>query len=176
MIWDELLGDLTEAHHFALEKIIKQIAEDSKGTEPPVIAEIGRKNSQITVAVAQICSEIVQAKRPSFLSFDETFDHRMSETLRDQGWHKHVRFFNYEASDAAEEVEDGLFDLVIINATDAVKVERMLWDWTQKLVVGGKVVGIYDDYSVLGVKKVTKGKYTRIGDNGCLWLVNAFTR
>lgn len=176
MIWDELPGDLTEAHHFALEELINEIAAECEGAEPPVIAEVGRHNSQVTVAVAQICSEVEKATRPSFLSFNETFDHRMAETLRDQGLDEYVRFFNHDVSDAADDVEDNSFHLVIINAKTAAQVERLLWEWTQKVVVGGRVVGIYDDYSVLAVKKVTKGDYTRIGDDGCLWLISAFTR
>ena len=176
MIWDELPGDLTEAHHFALEEIINEIAAESEGAERPVIAEVGRNNSQVTVAVAQICSEIDKSTRPSFLSFNETFDHRMAEILLDLGLDEYVGFFNHNASDAADDVEDSSFNLVIINAKTGSQVERLLWDWTQKVVVGGRVVGIYDDHSVLAVKKVTKGDYTRIGDDGCLWLISAFTR
>lgn len=176
MIWDELPGDLTEAHHFALEELINEISAECEGSDAPVIAEIGRNNPQVTVAVAQICSEIEKSARPEFLSFNETFDHGMAETIRDQGFEEYIRFFNHDVEEAADDVEDGSFNLIIINAKTAAQVERLLWDWTQKLVVGGRVVGIYDDYSILAVKKVTKGDYTRIGDNGCLWLISAFTR
>jgi hypothetical protein len=100
----------------------------------------------------------------------------MAETIRDQGFEEYIRFFNHDVEEAADDVEDGSFNLIIINAKTAAQVERLLWDWTQKLVVGGRVVGIYDDYSILAVKKVTKGDYTRIGDDGCLWLISAFTR
>lgn len=176
MSWKSLPGNFSEDQYEAVKGLIADFDRRLPQEETIRIAEVGRSLGRTTAAIAKICSELEGERPIEFISCDNQFDHELAVVLRDNNWADYVRLFSFDPEEGAEDVGGVTFNLIIINGSTAAQVERLLWAWVPKSAIGGKVIGVWDDYSIIAVKKVTRGSYERAGADGCLWLISAFSK